>query len=99
MKTEVQKVQTSKCDAIYDSNENEIVLPDGISNNLFCGWSKEFSVNSDGPIHVLINNTFYIYGFTTAINTKYKSKLPGLYTKISDLADWIESIIYSTDSP
>ncbi|CAG9802236.1 unnamed protein product [Chironomus riparius] len=99
MKSEVQKMQRSKCDAIYDTKKYKIMLSDGISNSLFCGWSKEFSVNSDGPIHVLINNTFFIYGFTTAINTNYNSELPGLYTKMSDVANWIEDIIFSTDSP
>ena len=99
IKIEVQKVPESKCDAIYNRIEYKVKLPDGISNSLFCGRSQLCSVNSDGPIHVLINNTFFIYGFSTAINTNCNSELPGLYTKISDVVKWIEHVISSIDSP
>lgn len=49
--------------------------------------------DSDGPVYIYSNNTFIIHAFAGSVNVNCGSKRPGIYTRISDVVEWIEHII------
>lgn len=61
----------------------------------FLSFTFEFIVGavSDGPVFVHVNDTTFIYGFTGDFETDCNSSRPGMFMKISEIAEWIESII------
>lgn len=48
---------------------------------------------SDGPVFYYINNTFFIYAVAGDITADCSSDQPGIFTKISEVVEWIENII------
>ncbi|KAG5683201.1 hypothetical protein PVAND_012497 [Polypedilum vanderplanki] len=98
MKGKVEEITKSKCQHSYENESYIKMLPDGITDNLFCGkfGSCMNTPDSDGSLFININDTFFVYGFASTINTNCNSQSPGIYSRISDMINWIENIVTET---
>lgn len=107
-KIEIDLVSKKACSVFYFGNRK---LPDGLTENMLC-YGK-FGANtckgdSGGPIQVYSKNQFcplskmlsnyVIVGITSFGWSICDSSIPGIYTRISNYYNWIETNINATDN-
>lgn len=73
--------ETSKCD--YGNKTLSVSKP---NKKLFLDCPIK-----DGPVYIHLNNNFFVFGFSNDISCL--SNRPDIYTKISDVLEWIENIV------
>lgn len=108
VKSEVTPVTSLRCEEFYRDQEFVNSMPNGITDNLFCAYSKkskkmfkiardlsdlifvDVTIN-DGIVFVYSDGIFFIHAIASDVKNQHKR--PGIYTRIANVAEWIENII------
>ncbi|XP_063314161.1 plasma kallikrein-like [Pelobates fuscus] len=89
-KAEVPIVPQKECQANYS--------PEKINDKVICAGYKQGKVDackgdSGGPIACKVDNTWYLFGITSWGEGCAKARKPGVYTRVTVFANWIEEQI------
>lgn len=99
LKSSLIHINSTECQKFYSTRDFAVPLPSGITGNLFCAYNEECGfddADSDGPVFVNVNGTFFIYAIAGNVETDCNAAKPGIYSRISDVGNWIEGIILGT---
>lgn len=106
-KSELSPVSNERCRDSYNEDSFAISMPNGVTDNLLCANFKSsesirkyfhskfliqlnLSTVSDGVVYYYERNTFFVYAIS---GEPTGSNRPRLFTRVSNVIEWIESII------
>lgn len=96
LKTDVIPVPSDKCSESYTNMRK---LPQGIVNGQICAGDPEGKHDtcrgdSGGPLQLAASDNLYRLVGVTSFGRGCGSPIPGVYTRVSNYLDWIESVVW-----
>lgn len=106
--SELSPVANERCRDLYADDSFAVSMPNGVTENLLCANFKSseskkifsfeiinsiklnLSTVSDGVVYYYDSNTFFVYAIS---GEPTRSNRPRLFTRVSNVIEWIESII------
>lgn len=102
-KLQLPLVSNDNCKKVYNAKRTKR-LPQGLNEKILCYGAMEGADTcpgaSGGPVQVANKNvycSYFLVGITSA-GVRCTEGYPGLFTKVSEYIDWIEAIVWNSDT-